>query len=252
MLAPHNRAININGSNMRLYDTPDGQFPSVTTVVNFDPTGKGAARLAEWKVKWQEENPDLPEDYFAQRGTMCHEACEKVILGTPLKEIEVHEWAAPFFKQALPYIRGITKPVWIEQPLLKHHQEIPGVRVTNQAGEDIYQVWSKLGFAGRPDWVGTYQGHLTLLDLKTSSKPYSRNFTPATVGGWHKFMKCAEQLAAYKLALQETLDITVKKLVVFVVLENGAQQFTLSDRDVQKAESRFLDKLKQFQDHHQL
>ena len=84
------------------------------------------------------------------------------------------------------------------------------------------------------------KGKLTLADLKTSVKPYSRYFPKDAEKGsqeWRdlftgniKFKKTLKQLAAYDLGLQQTLDIKVDQAAILVSTPERCQVFKISRR----------------------
>ena len=62
-------------------------------------------------------------------------------------------------------------------------------------------------YAGCPDLIGEIGGVKVIADFKTSNGPYMNTFPEKGdrmgFGGFRKYQKCAQQMAAYRLALEE-------------------------------------------------
>jgi len=133
-----------NGS--RRYTTPDGVFPSVTTVT-------GWAKRAFF-AKWRRENPDESRRILA-RGTRVHAIIEDLLqnrIETTLTEAAGTE-ELDMFHTMQPYLDCIDNIRAIEVPL-----------------------WSKkIGLAGRTDCIAEYNGNLSVVDFKTSKNPKSED-----------------------------------------------------------------------------
>ena len=84
----------------------------------------------------------------ARRGTLVHEYTESIDYGIPLEEIEIDPALAGYVQAWLRFKRD-----WMFTPL---HIEKP-----------LYDV--KDGFAGRLDRVGTINGRLGIVDIKTTT-----------------------------------------------------------------------------------
>ena len=93
-------------------------------------------------------------------------------------------------------------------------------------------------WAGAPDIIAVVGNKLTLADLKTSVKPYSRKWPKDLekgspewrdlLGGHMKFRKTCKQLAAYDLAIQQTLGMTVQQAAILVSTPVRTQVFKIS------------------------
>jgi hypothetical protein len=115
--------------------------------------------------------------------------------------------------------------------------------------DEVARVWGAdeegRAWAGAPDIIGFVEDKLTLADLKTSVKPYSRKWPKEyekgskewrdLLGGYMKFKKTCKQLAAYDLAIQQTLDVKVDQAAILVSTPLRTQVFKIS--------RKFLDKL---------
>jgi len=167
----------------RFYETPGGIFPSVTSVVGWDKQNF----FAEWRRK----NPEESRRVLA-RGTKLHSIIESYLNN---EEIDFDNMLPNFkvlFNQIKPELDKIQNIVAIETPL-----------------------WSKtLGLAGRTDCIAEYDGKLSIIDFKASSKEKRKQdvesyFTQAT---------------AYALMFQERTGIIVENFAILISCEDGLTQ----------------------------
>ena len=227
--------ITLNGK--RHYTTPlaQGAAPSVTTILS-----QTASEANKQKLEmWSKNNPGVKEA-AAERGTAIHYGmecyCKKI-------EHEVPEEYADFWTGMPGILDQFEEFIWAESPLLEKHQFTVG-------SDDVARVWGcddeGRAWAGAPDIIGVVGGKLTLADLKTSVKPYSRKWpkdlekgTPEwrdLLGGHLKFKKTCKQLAAYDLGIEQTLGMRVQQAAILVSTPLRTQVFKIS--------RRFLDMLR--------
>jgi len=188
---------------------------------------------------WSKNNPGVKEA-AAERGTAIHYGMECY-----LKKIE-HEVPGEYaeFWTGMPGILDqFEEIIWAESPLLEAHQFTVG-------SDDVARVWGcddeGRAWAGAPDIIGVVGGKLTLADLKTSVKPYSRRWPKDLekgspewrdlLGGHMKFKKTCKQLAAYDLSIEQTLGMRVQQAAILVSTPVRTQVFKIS--------RRFLDMLR--------
>jgi len=173
----------IQKSGKRFYSTPDGECPSVTTVVGY---GK-----QNFFAEWRRKNPEESRRVLA-RGTKLHSIIESYLNN---EEIDFDNMLPNFkvlFNQIKPELDKIQNIVAIETPL-----------------------WSKtLGLAGRTDCIAEYDGKLSIIDFKASSKEKRKQdvesyFTQAT---------------AYALMFQERTGIIVENFAILISCEDGLTQ----------------------------
>jgi hypothetical protein len=227
--------ITLNGR--RHYTTPlaQGAAPSVTTILS-----QTASEANKQKLEmWSKNNPGVKEA-AAERGTAIHYGMECY-----LKKIE-HEVPGEYaeFWTGMPGILDqFDEVIWAESPLLEKHQFTVG-------SDDVARVWGcddeGRAWAGAPDIIGVVGGKLTLADLKTSVKPYSRKWPKDLekgspewrdlLGGHLKFKKTCKQLAAYDLGIEQTLGMKVQQAAILVSTPVRTQVFKIS--------RRFLDMLR--------
>ena len=226
--------VTINGK--RHYNTPfhTGPAASVTTILS-----ETASEMSKKKLEmWAKNNPGVKEA-SAERGTSIHSAMEHYCKKLPvvIPEEYQHYWTG------MPAVLDqFQEFIWAETPLLEKHQFA-------LAGDGVGRVWGKdhenRAWAGSPDIIGVVGNKLTLADLKTSIKPYSRNWPKDLekgsiewrdiLGGNLKFKKTLKQLAAYDIAITQTLGMTVQQAAILVSTPLRTQVFKIS--------RRFLDKI---------
>ena len=120
------------------YQTPDGRFPSVTTVVGW--------KKNQFFAKWRAENPKEAVR-TRNRGTKLHSLIESYILN------KFEE------KEKDPYTLDLFNQIQIQIDKIDNVRSIEGF------------LWSKpLRLAGRVDCIAEYDGELAVIDFKTSTK----------------------------------------------------------------------------------
>lgn len=146
----------------RIYQTPDGDFPSVTTVLGsyFDNTA-----LEEWKYRVGEKEAKRISDQAARNGTELHGVFEKFLLNEDYSN-----------EHSIAKMRFAS----VKRKLENNIDDVYGVE---------FPLFSKeLKTAGRADAVVKWKNKKSILDLKTTRK-YKKEewidsyFTQATTYG---------------------------------------------------------------------
>lgn len=169
----------------RFYQTPDGTFPSVTTVVGHEKQ----AFFANWRAQNPEEAVRT-----TTRGTELHSMVESYLLNeiddlTPSPENTSTE---KLFLQLVPELDKIDNIRALEAPL-----------------------WSKtLKLAGRTDCIAEYNGKLSIIDFKGSTKPKLEKYIDNYLA----------QTCAYAIMFQERTGIIVDNYAILIACENGKNQ----------------------------
>jgi genome maintenance exonuclease 1 len=167
----------------RHYSTPGGDFPSVTTVVGF----KKQKFFSEWRQKNPEESRRV-----TSRGTKFHSIIESYLKNEPVDLENMFPNFKALFLLLKPELDKIDNIRALETPL-----------------------WSKtLGLAGRTDCIAEYDGKLSIIDFKASTKEKRKQdidnyFTQAT---------------AYALMFQERTGIIVENFAIMIACEDGLRQ----------------------------
>ena len=139
------RITNTDGS--RLYETPEGKrYPSVTTITSLH----AAKGIAEWRKRVGEEEATRISTQAARRGTKVHGMCEEYLRNGLVEPDIFHK---ELFGSIQPLLDQIDNIHCLETPLWSDHLQV----------------------AGTVDCIAEFQGKLSVIDFKTSSKPKDRD-----------------------------------------------------------------------------
>ena len=214
-------------------------MPSVTTVLSATETEKSKAGLRTWNIN----NPGKLEE-ASTRGSVIHKCAENYIRGLP---IDCPDAYSSFWNGMDQYLDWFDIIHWSERPLRKdwHH--------LRSDDKEVAYVWSTEHlFAGCPDLIGEIGGVKVIADFKTSNGPYMNRFPDKGdrmgFGGFRKYQKCAQQMAAYRLALAERTGYKCDVALIIVATEETTQGIFIDGDQMDLAESRFLKRAKQFHD----
>ena len=132
----------ING--IRHYVTPNGSYPSVTTVLG---AMLDKSALIEWRKRVGDEEANRVSRLAATRGTNIHNMCESYVRG---EDVDV----------SMPF--NLVMFNQIKKVLDEHVDDIVGCELTLASDE--------LKVAGSCDLIALYDGKLSIIDYKTSTK----------------------------------------------------------------------------------
>jgi hypothetical protein len=239
--------LTINGS--RHYKTPYGALPSVTTILSATSGNKAALE------RWAKKNPGGREA-AAARGTKVHSLMEEYLLGIN-KDPQIDDEEIAQFWEGLPEkLDKLDNVIWAENPAN------PSDFSWTMGGDGISRVWhpgvhetETWGWAGAPDIVAEYQGQTVLGDLKTSNGLYFSKWpgpeTPRDQygmkrAGFMKYQKCQMQMAAYALALEHTVGIVPKILMIFVATKERPQVFAVQGSTIEKYKNKWLEAVNKY------
>ena len=176
----------------RTYHTPDGSFPSLTTVL-----GKTANNpwLDAWRARVGEEEAARVSKEATDRGTWIHEIAERHFNG---------EYVTNSLHNAPPDIRQMSRDL---------------IAAVSVGIEEIFGqeqvLWSKkYRYAGRTDMVGIWKGKPTIIDFKTSKKP--KQITQIR----DYFIQCC----GYAVAHNELYGTGIKDCVVIITVDGKPAQ----------------------------
>ena len=220
--------VSINGRRHYSTPLPVNFAPSVTTVLSETASEANKRKLE----MWSKANPGVKEA-AAERGTAIHYGMEQYLKGN--KAPNISEEYQDFWSGMPPILDQFQEVLWAETPVDPRFDFTVGA-------DDVARVWgcdaNGRAWAGAPDIIGVVNNKLTLADLKTSVKPYSRNWPKDLekgsvewrdlLGGHMKFKKCLLQLAAYDLAITQTLGMTVQQAAILVSTPIRTQVFKIS------------------------
>ena len=148
-------AYNIDKESGRVYKTPDGEYPSITTILG---STSNNSFLQKWKERVGEEEANRISKEATDRGTAVHDYIEKYYLQ------ESRDFKNWFISSGLS-----QEPTKIKQLARDIIRECDRNKFTPYAQE--IPLWHpKLKFAGRVDGIGLWNGVLSIIDFKTSKK----------------------------------------------------------------------------------
>ena len=162
----------------------------MTTVLSQNPEKK--AGLAEWRKRVGEEESRKISRIAASRGTAAHKLCEDFINNVP-----------EFSKTAMPDSLAMFRSL---RPVLEE-------RLGTIYGQELALYSKKLGVAGRVDLIADWDGHISVVDFKTSGKFKRKEWI------YDYFRQCS----GYAAMLYEMTGIPIKNIVVAIMVENSTK-----------------------------
>jgi hypothetical protein len=222
--------ISLNGKRHYTTPLPTGPAPSVTTIISETASEANKRKLE----MWSKNNPGVKEA-AAERGTAIHYGMECYLKGN--KEPDIPDEYKDFWAGMPPILDQFQEVFWAESPVREDYDFTIGA-------DDVARVWGcddeGRAWAGAPDIIAVANNKLTLADLKTSVKPYCRKWPKEyekgsqewrdLLGGHMKFKKTCKQLAAYDIAIQQTLGLKVSQAAILVSTPARTQIFKISRR----------------------
>jgi hypothetical protein len=199
---------------------------------------------------WSKANPGVKEK-AAERGTAIHYGMECYLKGD--KNPDIPEEYADFWSGMPAILDQFDEVLWAETPLLDKHKFA-------LSDDGVGRVWGQdeegRAWSGSPDIIAVAGGKLTLADLKTSVKPYSRKWPKDLekgspewrdlLGGHLKFKKCLKQLAAYDLGITQTLGMKVQQAAVLVSTPVRTQVFKISRKYLDSLHTDWLELVEEY------
>ena len=188
-----------NSDGVRLYETPEGnKYPSITTVLSI----RNKKGLHEWRKRVGYDVANYVARTAANRGTAVHHMCEDY-LNNDFDE-EKHK------KKFLPYC------------LFKQLAKETLDNVDNIHAQECGLYSDKYKVAGRVDCIAEYNGKLSIIDFKTSTKERSDE--------WNENYYI--QASAYAEMYEERTGKPIDQIVILVVTEDGVvQEFVKEKHD---------------------
>lgn len=202
----------VNGK--RTYILPSGRHvPSITTVLGHFKK----AKIAQWRNRVGAEEANRVSSKAATRGTKYHNMVERYLENQAPDKV-ITESTMPdlreMFKVAKPTIDRIDNIHYIECPLYSE----------------------TLGVAGRCDLIAEFDGVLSIIDHKTSTKEKKEEW----------ITEYFEQKTAYGIMYKEWLGIEVNQIVTIIVCDdlNVPQIFV---RDPNHYKESLMNKIQAYQ-----
>ena len=177
---------------VRLYDIGIIKYPSVTTVTGM----LSKDSILEWRKRVGEEEANRVSSRASQRGTQIHQLCEDYLING---KAEPSMFDREMFNSIVPHLDCIDNIHALEEPLYSHHLQV----------------------AGTVDCIAEYNGKLSVIDFKTSSRVKFRDDI-------HSYFM---QTSAYAVAFEELTGIPVSRLVIIMAVDNSAPIIFIEKRD---------------------
>jgi len=179
----------------RFYNTPEGNlYPSITTVLSI--------RKKEGLVEWRKRVGDDVANYISgnavRRGIKIHEMCE--------------DYLNNMYEDAL--FETYEKEHFLYWCLFKQLRDQALCDIDNIYVQEVGLYSDKYKVAGRVDCIAEFNGVLSVIDFKTSTKERT--------DGWNENYYI--QGAAYAEMFEERTEIKVNQIVILVVTEDGTVQ----------------------------
>lgn len=186
-------SVEINGK--RFYPVPNGEkYPSVTTVTSV----RSVEKIMEWRKRVGEDEANRVSTRASRRGTSLHAIIESYLKNEKCDDEEV--LSTFLFKICKSVVNRINNIHALEAPLYSHY----------------------LRLAGRVDCIAEYDGILSVIDFKTSSKLKKE--------AWIENYFVQE--TAYAAMYYELTGIKIEQIVTIIATEEGeCQVFVKKDLD---------------------
>ena len=183
----------------RFYETPEGQsYPSVTTITGL----LSKASILAWRQRVGDSKADAITKAATTRGNKVHKMAEMYLRNEMASQINL-------FEDPMPHIEDMFFQL---TELLDN-----SIGIINAIEAPLYSDQLKVG--GRVDVIAEWDGELSVIDFKTSSKPKKESW----IDGY--FM----QSSAYALMFEELTGIKINKIVIAIAVENNRSQVFIKD-----------------------
>lgn len=179
----------------RFYKTPQGNMPSITTVLSI----LSRDSIKAWRKRVGEEEANKVSTKAARRGTNVHKMCEDYLNN----ELDI--------KKFLPNDRETFQSI----------QTVLDESIDNIYAQEV-PLWSDyLGVAGRVDCIAEWNGKIAVIDFKTSRKLKKKEYIS------NYFQQCS----AYAVMWEERTGIPINNIVVVIAVDGEDPQVFEEKRD---------------------
>ena len=193
----------VDGS--RRYVVNGKLLPSVTTVTSY----QNRKVIAEWRERVGEETASKISQFASNNGTKFHKLVEDYVNNVDAEyDVEKYEVALKLFNQFKALLDDVDNI---------HYQE-----------SALYS--EQLGIAGRVDCIAEYNGKLSVIDFKSSSKPKYEN----------QIQNYFVQETGYAMMYEEMTGHKVEQIVTLISCHSGETQVFV------KNPADYVDTLKQY------
>ena len=185
-----------NKDGVRLYETPDGnKYPSITTVLSV----RNKQGLFEWRKRVGEDVANYIARTAAARGTAVHHMCEDYLNNG---DMEKHK------KNFLPHA------------LFTQMRDNLLHRIDNIYSQECGLYSDKYRVAGRVDCIAEFDGKLSIIHFKTSTKERKDEYNESYY----------IQASAYAEMFEERTGIEINQICILVVTQDGVVQEFVKDK----------------------
>ena len=174
----------------RLYDTPGGKLPSVTTILDKTKPAESRAALEQWRKNVGHAKAQQITTEAANRGTRMHTYLEHYVKNGELKD------------------RGTNPFGWASHAMAQTVIDDGLANVDEFWGVEVPLYFPKL-YAGTTDCVGIHQKDQSIMDFKQTNKPKRQEW----ITDYYL------QLVAYALAHNEVYGTDIRKGVVLMCVK---------------------------------
>jgi hypothetical protein len=181
---------------LRLYETPEGnKYPSITTILSV----RNKSGLMEWRKRVGNDVANHIARTAAARGTKVHHMCEDYLNN---ENIDHHK------KNFLPFC------------LFGQLKEKVLCNINNIHAQEAGLYSDKYKVAGRVDCIAEYNGVLSIIDFKTSTKERNEEWNE------NYYIQCS----AYAEMYEERTGTEIEQIVILCVTEDGTVQEFVKDK----------------------
>lgn len=175
----------------RTYHTPDGSYPSITTILG--KTSPNRVWLEKWKARVGEEEAARVSKEATDRGTLIHEFAEHHFNNEPIDLSGQPRDVIQMTKDLIRAVESGVDEIWGQEQIL----------------------WSnKYRYAGRTDMVGIWKGRPAIIDFKTSKKPKQ----DSAIRDYYV------QCCSYAIAHNEMYGTGIKDGIVVITVDGASPQ----------------------------
>ncbi len=187
-------ARNVGGK--RVYEVGDQRYPSISTICSF----RNRKSIAEWRARVGAEEANKISKRATTAGTTVHSMIEDYLNN----ELDIDKYADKhlakiLFTQAKQMLARINNIHFQEAPLYSH----------------------EFAIAGRVDCIAEFDGKLSIIDFKTSSKEKKEEW----VEGYFV------QETGYAKMYEERSGIKVEQIVTLITCQTGDTQVFIKNPD---------------------
>lgn len=180
----------------RVYEIGDQKYPSISTICSY----RKRKSIAEWRERVGAEEANKISKRATTAGTAVHSMIEDYLNNElDLEKYDGKHLAKILFTQAKPMLARINNIHFQEAPLYSH----------------------EFAIAGRVDCIAEFDGKLSIIDFKTSSKEKKEEW----VEGYFV------QETGYAKMYEERSGIKVEQIVTLITCQTGDTQVFVKNPD---------------------